>query len=156
MMKAAEWISIYGALLATILGFLRVHEFLNAKRHVRVQLSHLVELPSNSLDLVVTNRASFEIEVDHLWVGYAYRSWLMPWKRRMGDATGVIFFELNGFEQIGADGKIKPGQRLFGHLSIGETYERRRRWIDRRGFDHRLAASICHSASSRDHLSLLG
>lgn len=154
-MATSDLIAGYAAILATFLAILKVRDHFAARRCVYVQLSHLIELPTTNLELVVTNLTSFEIELDHVWVGYAYRPWLKPWKRKMIEGHGVIFYEIDGVESVGVDSKLLPGQRVFAYLNVGINFRKRDRILSRDGFDHRLIASVSHSASPYDFVKAL-
>ncbi|WP_299324338.1 hypothetical protein [Parasphingopyxis sp.] len=154
-MTFSEGAALYAAALSTILAMISLLRWLADYRPFRLNTPAEAFLPSSSVEAHLTNMSKFQIAVDGIWLGYAFRPWFNPFRRKMLQAVSMSGFDLDTNEDFTIETKVfQPASHIFAGYVGRERFQYRSKLFDKSGFDHRLGVAIEHSLSSRPQILL--
>ena len=156
-MNTGDLIGIYGAVVATIVAAVQIREHFRTPPVLNARLYDPFSLPSKSIDVFVTNLTATQIQFAFVGVGYSFRPWFSPWRRKLDEATGLRLSRSYGAsEPVQVYDEIGPSETLEGAIWEDNTEWRKRlKWFGIRGFDFRLTFNADHSFSNKGFMQVL-
>jgi len=69
-------------MLATALAFIQYRQWRKSEEPLTVTIGKDFAGPPEHMEAVITNTQQSDVYLDFVGVGYRYRSWRQPWRRR--------------------------------------------------------------------------
>ena len=146
-MASFDWLAIYGAVLATLLGVLQMMESRRASRSLRVKWYDVEYDTGGELWGAITNVSANTIYINELFLGSSYRPWRKPWLEQGFEAIGVNMVEPESGNRS-FKGLLKPGDLVEFTTHVSELEKYGQLPDVKKGFFRRHVLWIDHSGAN--------
>lgn len=148
MITVADGIAAYGAALATILAILQFNQWVRTQDRLLVVPSKEFRREGDHLEVTITNISHSPVHLDFVGIGFDYRPWTSPWKRKYEELHSMNAVQDDHLSGLNAGGWVFAGETTDVYWE-GRAFAKLKRHTYKAGFRPRLAVWIDHSQSEK-------